>query len=61
VVIDVGPDGDVEVGDDAYFFGPGDHGESSAQDWAEVLGTINYEVVTGVRGRVERTYRGGVA
>ncbi|MFW0872111.1 alanine racemase [Rhodococcoides corynebacterioides] len=61
VVIDVGPDGDVEVGDDAYFFGPGDHGESSAQDWAEVLDTINYEVVTGVRGRVERTYRGGVA
>lgn len=61
IVIDVGPGTDVEVGDAAYLFGPGDHGESTAQDWAETLDTIGYEVVTGVRGRVERTYRGGDA
>ncbi len=33
-------------------------GEPTAQDWADLLGTINYEVVTSPRGRVVRTYRG---
>ena len=44
-----------------YLFGPGDHGEPTAQDWAETLDTINYEVVTGIRGRVRRTFAGGVS
>lgn len=49
---------DVVEGDDAILFGPGTQGEPTAQDWAELLGTINYEVVTSPRGRVIRTYRG---
>jgi len=57
LVVDVGSDGDVSEGDDAILFGPGTHGESTAQDWAELLGTINYEVVTSPRCRVVRTYR----
>jgi alanine racemase len=57
LVVDVGTDGDVSEGDDAILFGPGTGGESTAQDWAELLGTINYEVVTSPRGRVVRTYR----
>jgi alanine racemase len=57
LVVDVGTDGDVSEGDDAILFGPGSEGESTAQDWAELLGTINYEVVTSPRGRVVRTYR----
>jgi alanine racemase len=58
-VVDLGP-GQVDVaeGDDAILFGPGTQGERTAQDWAELLGTINYEVVTSPRGRVTRTYRG---
>ncbi len=56
-VVDVGPDGDVAEGDDAILFGPGADGEPTAQDWAELLGTINYEVVTSPRGRVIRTFR----
>lgn len=58
-VVDLGP-GDVDVaeGDDAILFGPGTQGEPTAQDWADLLGTINYEVVTSPRGRVTRTYRG---
>jgi alanine racemase len=56
-VVDVGPDGDVAEGDDAILFGPGTDGEPTAQDWAELLGTINYEVVTSPRGRVIRTFR----
>ncbi|MGB6182543.1 MAG: alanine racemase, partial [Rhodococcus sp. (in: high G+C Gram-positive bacteria)] len=62
VVVDVGPGRpDVDEGDTAYFFGPGDHGEPSAQDWADTLGTINYEVVTGIKGRVERTFQDDIS
>lgn len=57
-VVDLGPDGDVVEGDDAILFGPGTRGESTAQDWADLLGTINYEVVTSPRGRFVRTYTG---
>ena len=58
-VVDLGPgEADVTEGDEAILFGPGTQGESTAQDWADLLGTINYEVVTSPRGRVTRTYRG---
>jgi alanine racemase len=58
-VVDLGPGGaGVKVGDEAVLFGPGASGEPTAQDWAELLGTINYEVVTSPRGRIARTYRG---
>ncbi len=56
-VVDLGPGPvDVSEGDDAILFGPGDGGELTALDWAELLGTINYEVVTSPRGRVSRVY-----
>lgn len=62
IMIDLGPGPtDVREGDEAYLFGPGDAGEPHAQEWADALGTIHYEVVTGVRGRVERTYVGGAS
>ena len=58
-VVELGPDcTDVAEGDEAVVFGPGNDGEPTAQDWAETLGTIHYEVVTSPRGRVVRTYRG---
>lgn len=53
IVVDCGDD-IVREGDHAVLFGPGDRGESTAQDWADELGTIHYEVVTGIRGRVAR-------
>jgi alanine racemase len=57
-VVDLGP-GQVDVaeGDEAILFGPGTDGEPTAQDWADLLGTIHYEVVTSPRGRITRTYR----
>ncbi|MDV3127421.1 alanine racemase [Mycobacterium sp. 21AC1] len=56
-VVDLGPDAsDVTEGDDAILFGPGTQGEPKAQDWADLLDTIHYEVVTSPRGRVTRTY-----
>ncbi|HVQ85832.1 MAG TPA: alanine racemase [Mycobacterium sp.] len=57
-LVDLGP-GQVDVaeGDEAILFGPGTRGEATAQDWADLLGTIHYEVVTSPRGRITRTYR----
>ena len=56
-VVDLGPGApDVVEGDRAVLFGPGYDGEATAQDWAEALGSINYEVVTSPRGRVSRSY-----
>ncbi|MBV8927671.1 MAG: alanine racemase [Mycobacteriaceae bacterium] len=57
-VVDLGP-GETQVreGDDAILFGPGRDGEPTAQDWADLLDTIHYEVVTSPRGRVTRVYR----
>jgi alanine racemase len=38
-------------------FGPGDDGEPTAQDWADLLGTIDYEIVTRIGARVPRVHR----
>ena len=57
-LVDLGPgQPDVTEGDEAILFGPGTRGEATAQDWADLLGTIHYEVVTSPRGRITRTYR----
>jgi alanine racemase len=55
LVIDFG-DEPVAAGDEVVLFGPGDGGEATAQEWGEVLGTISYEIVTGIGGRVARSY-----
>lgn len=59
VVVDCGPGSTVRAGDHAVLFGPGGNGEPTAQDWADELGTIHYEIATGVHGRrVTRTLVG---
>lgn len=58
IVVDCGDD-QVADGDEVVLFGPGDRGEPTAQEWADALGTIHYEVVTGlIRPRVVRTLAG---
>ncbi|MGV0627024.1 alanine racemase [Mycolicibacter minnesotensis] len=58
-VVDLGPGPvDVTEGDEVILFGPGADGEPLAQDWADQLGTVHYEVVNSPRGRIARTYRG---
>jgi alanine racemase len=56
-VLDVGDD-PVAVGDEVVLFGPGDSGEPTADDWAEAIGTINYEIVSRVGARVPRIFEG---
>lgn len=60
IVVDCGDD-DVRAGDTATLFGPGTDGGPTAQDWADELGTINYEVVTNVHGRSRVTHVNGAA
>ena len=43
-------------GTEVVIFGPGDRGEPTAQEWADAVGTINYEIVTRVGGRLARRY-----
>ena len=56
-VLDVG-DAAVAPGDPVVLWGPGDDGEPTAQQWADVLDTIHYELVTRVGGRFTRRYTG---
>jgi alanine racemase len=59
-VVDLGSEPtEVTEGDVAVLFGSGTHGESTAQQWAGLLDTISYEVVTAPRGRIVRTFVGG--
>jgi len=54
-VVDVG-DAPVAIGDRAVLFGDPATGVPSADDWATACGTINYEIVTRLGGRIERSY-----
>lgn len=55
VVIDLEGD-EPAAGSDVTLFGPGRHGEPSAQEWAEAADTISYEVVTRLGGRLTRRH-----
>ena len=54
-VVDFGAER-VAASDDIVLFGPGADGEPTAQEWADSLGTISYEIVTRVGNRVQRVY-----
>ena len=57
-VLDLGADNASE-GDEVILFGNGEGGVPLAEDWAEVTGTIGYEIVTRIGSRVPRVYYGG--
>jgi len=55
-MVDLGPQTDVEVGDEAVLIGRSGEQEITVDEWAMVLGTITYEVTCQINGRVERIY-----
>jgi alanine racemase len=58
-VVDLGAtDTGARAGDEVLLFGPGDNGEPTAQDWADALDTIGYEIVTRIGERVPRVFVG---
>jgi alanine racemase len=56
-VVDAG-DVPVEAGDEVVLFGPGDQGEPTAQEWADLMGTVSYDIVTRFTGKIPRSYCG---
>jgi alanine racemase len=56
-VMDFGAEPAAE-GDEVLLFGPGDDGEPTAQDWADALNTVSYEIATRFGGRLPRSYHG---
>ncbi|MGP5077973.1 alanine racemase [Brachybacterium alimentarium] len=62
IVIDLGPDSDACAGDEVFLFGdaegaPTGPAATTADDWARAAGTIPYEILTSVSGRVSREVR----
>ncbi|HET7068050.1 MAG TPA: alanine racemase [Nocardioides sp.] len=51
-------DDDASAGDEVVLFGPGTSGEPTADDWARACGTIHYEIVTRMGGRLSRRFTG---
>lgn len=59
IVVDCGDDA-VADGAEVILFGPGERGEPTAHEWADALGTVDYEVFTSMyRPRVARRYVDG--
>ncbi|HVW43116.1 MAG TPA: alanine racemase [Amycolatopsis sp.] len=58
LVVDCGDD-EPPVGAEVILFGDGTDGGPTAREWADTIGTIDYEIVTGMyRPRVRRRYLG---
>lgn len=57
VTVDLGPETDVEPGDEAVLIGTQDGNSIRAEEVARRLGTINYEVTCGISARVPRERR----
>jgi len=55
-VVELGAEHLAQPGEEVILFGPGDHGEPTATDWAGWCDTIGYEIVTRIGARVPRRY-----
>lgn len=47
---------DVRPGDEVVLLGSGAEGEPTAREWADAIGTIDYEIVTRLGARIPREY-----
>jgi alanine racemase len=55
-MVDVG-DGEVATGDEVVLIGAQGDERVTAEDWADRLGTIGYEIVCGISARIPRVVR----
>lgn len=58
IVVDCGPAVEVAIGDEVVLLGRQGDAEIRAEEWADRLGTIGYEIVTRIGPRVPRVYTG---
>jgi alanine racemase len=56
VTVDVGSETGIKVGDRALIIGQDGAERQTAEDLAHRIGTINYEILCGISGRVPRAY-----
>jgi alanine racemase len=61
LMIDCGPESSVELGDEVVLLGSQGDETITAEEWADRLGTISYEVLCGIGPRVPRRTHGGAA
>jgi alanine racemase len=59
IVVDCGDDTSVQPGDEVVLLGRQGDEEITADEWADLLGTISYEVLCGIGPRVPRTVVNG--
>jgi alanine racemase len=59
IIVDLGDDDAVRPGDEVVLIGRQGGEEITAEEWADRLGTISYEVLCGIGPRVPRRYVGG--
>ncbi|MEN3315562.1 MAG: alanine racemase [Acidimicrobiaceae bacterium] len=59
ITVDCGDDTEVSPGDEVVLLGRQGHETVDAWEWAELVGTIAYEVLCGIGARVPRTYLSG--
>lgn len=55
-MVNLGPQTNVQVGDEVVLIGKSGNQEITAYEWAEKLGTITYEITCQINHRVERIY-----
>jgi alanine racemase len=55
-MLDLGPETDVQVGDEVVLIGRSGDQEITCEEWAQALHTITYEVTCQINARVERVY-----
>ena len=56
VTLDVGPEPRIAIGDRVTVIGADGEEKQTAEQLAQAIGTINYEVVCGISSRVPREY-----
>jgi alanine racemase len=56
LMVDCGPDASVAIGDEAVLLGRQGDETVPAAEWAELLETIEYEIVCGIGDRVPRVH-----
>ena len=55
-MVNLGPETDIQVGDEVVLIGKSGQEEITVDEWAMKLGTITYEVTCQINARVERVY-----
>ncbi|MBP2651128.1 MAG: alanine racemase [Firmicutes bacterium] len=56
IIVDLGPTCDAAIGDEAVLFGRQGDAEITVTELADLVGTINYELVCAISSRVPRVY-----